>query len=462
MSIPAKMYGMDERAVVTCILRHGTSVLLLRRSESVGSYAGLWGGVSGYSEGSPEAAARWEIDEEVGLLDAVTLVRAGDPVTVVDETYDTRWSVHPYLFECEPDAPSSEDSSTDPPTIEPNEEIADWAWVQPPAILDRETVPKLWETYDSVGPSVETVRTDADHGAAYISLRALEVLRDRAAALAADIDLTTSHNDPIAGSDRYDTLSLLARALREARPSMGVIRTRIDRVMADAGSTPAEIRDRTIDACSRTVRTDREAATNVVASLGDRILTLSRSGTVLDALNQASPTAIFVAESRPAREGISVAETLSKTTDADVTLCIDAAIAHVLERERVETVLVGADSVRRDGTAINKVGTRLAALAANDLDIDCYVVCSRDKITPRRDEKPAVEFEDGPSAQVYDGDEGVGVTNPTFETVPFRLIDDLITEDGHLDVHDVERIAAEHADNASWMHDRTGSSSAEW
>ena len=43
---------MDERAVVTVFLRNAGQVLLLRRSEDVGSYSGKWGGVAGHAEAS--------------------------------------------------------------------------------------------------------------------------------------------------------------------------------------------------------------------------------------------------------------------------------------------------------------------------------------------------------------------------------------------------------------------------
>jgi len=39
---------MDERAVVTCFLRNDGEVLLLCRSDAVGSYRGQWGGVAGH------------------------------------------------------------------------------------------------------------------------------------------------------------------------------------------------------------------------------------------------------------------------------------------------------------------------------------------------------------------------------------------------------------------------------
>ncbi|MDX1746036.1 MAG: NUDIX domain-containing protein, partial [Halobacteriales archaeon] len=64
--------GTEERHVVTVFLRNAGDVLLLKRSDAVGTYQSRWGAVSGYAEGDPDAAARWEIGEETGLLDHVT------------------------------------------------------------------------------------------------------------------------------------------------------------------------------------------------------------------------------------------------------------------------------------------------------------------------------------------------------------------------------------------------------
>lgn len=457
---------MGERAVVTCILRHETHILLLRLGETTTSDAGHWDGVTGGVEGSPDSAAREVVDDAVGSIENVTLVRSGDPVTVVDETGGTRRIVHPYLFEYDPGTPpkgESPGSMGDPSVVEPAEDVTEWTWIQPPAILERPTVGKLWETYASVAPTLETVRSDHEHGSAYVSLRALEVLRDRAAALARGRGSAAlaDPRTPDSGGNGFESLTTLALDLRHSRPSMGVLRTRIDRIMAHAESTPAGIRDAAMTACSRAVDADREAASKAAESIGDRPLTLSRSATVMNALAYAAPEAIFVAESRPAREGVDVAETLSETTDADVTLCVDAAIGHVIERAGVDTVVVGADSVRGDGTAINKVGTRLAALAAADRDIDCYVACARDKITHERDPDDVVDLEAGPPTEIYEGEADVAATNPTFEPIPPRLYEGPITEDGILERGDVERIAAEHADAASWVVERRYSSGYE-
>lgn len=413
---------MDERAVVTCFLRYESEVLLLRRSDAVGTYSGQWGGVSGFAEGTPDEAARWEISEEVGLLDAVDFVRSADPIAVVDERRDTRWRVHPYLFDC---------AST---AVDSNEEIADYEWVQPPAIFERETVPSLWEAYRAVAPTVETVREDDDHGSAYVSLRALEALRDRAAEATARADFEVD-------------LASLARTLRDARPSMGVVSNRINRVMATADADSASVRDVAIEACARAVAADAEAAAAATDVVGECVLTLSRSGTVLEALRAAAPDSVVVAESRPAREGVGVATELA-ATDTEVSLCIDAAIGYALTERGVDTVLVGADSVLADGAVVNKVGTRLAALAAREAGIDCYAVCSRDKILP----ETAVELESGPSTAVHERSADFDVLNPTFERTPPALLTGVVTEAGTLSTDEVASVADDHAELRGWVN----------
>jgi translation initiation factor 2B subunit (eIF-2B alpha/beta/delta family)/8-oxo-dGTP pyrophosphatase MutT (NUDIX family) len=405
---------MESEAVVTCFLRHGTEVLLVQRSDAAG---GQWDGVSGDAEGDPEAAARSAIDEEVGLLEPATFVRTADPLVVQDHERGTPCHVHPFLFDCEATG------------VEPNDDIAASEWVQPPEVRTRDTVPDLWPTYRAIAPSVESVAGDTDHGSAYVSLRALEVLRDTAADAAA--------NDG-------DAAAVLERAadLRTARSAMGVVRNRLDRVLAEAdGDTdPPSVVDCAAVACERALAVDDEAAEAAADRVGDRVLTLSRSGTVLQALGRADPEAVFVAESRPAREGVGVAEALADA-GLDVTLCVDAAVAHVAATEAVDTVLVGADSVLADGTVVNKVGTRPAALAAADVGADCYAVCATDKVVP----DSTVDPETGPPDAVQATPARVAVRNPTFEVTPPGHFTGIVTEAGVLSPADVAAIAADHA-----------------
>ena len=443
--------ALDEVHVVTVFLRHGADVLLLRRSDAVGSYAGKWGAVAGHAEGDPAAAARTEIREETGLdpeTDAA-LVRRGDPFDVVDADRGTRWVVHPFLFDCERRV------------VEPNDETSEYEWVAPPEILRRETVPDLWKSYDRVRPSPESIRDDREHGSAWLSVRALEVLRDEAA-------LAVERGGP------WADLTAVAGDLVGARPAMSVVVTRVDRAMAASldGESEGDASDRRADAgaaleaasaseIERALAADAEAAAAATEVLPDRVATLSRSGTVAAALERAELETVLVAESRPGREGVGTAERLAEATDARVTLTTDAAFADRLAAEGVGALVVGADAVLPDGRVVNKVGTRGAAVAAAREGIDCYAVAASDKIAPLDDgrgdgtgdaDSGGADFdpEERDPAEVYDGDADIAVANPTFDATPADCVTAVVTERRPLDVDDVCSIAAEHRDLAAW------------
>ncbi|NIB98390.1 initiation factor 2B [Halobacterium sp. R2-5] len=404
--------------VVTVFLRNGTDVLLLRRSDDVGSYPGQWGAVAGHAEGDPDTQARVEITEETGLDDAASLVRRGDSFEVRDPEHGT-WVVHPYLFDCATRE------------VDPNWETATYEWVPATGIRERETVPELWASYDAVRPRVETVAGDDEHGSAYLSLRALDVLRDEAA-LATD-------------DGGWPAVADTARRLREAKAGMAVVRNRVNRVMATAGRTADSVEAIAREVADEAVDADARAASEAAAELdglgADAVFTLSCSGTVAAALRDADPERVLVAESRPGAEGVGVAEAFAE--DFDVTLTTDANVPAVVAE--ADAVLVGADAVFPDGRVVNKVGTRAAALAARDADVPIFVVCASDKITPE-----PLPVEDGNPESLYDGDAPLDVRNPVFEVVPGRLVDGVVTEHGRLDSGDVARAAEEHRSWADW------------
>jgi len=125
-----ELKGVNERHVVTCILRHGTKVLLLRRSNEVGSYKGHWAGVSGFiEEGETDIeAAKREIAEEVGVK-ARTARRHIDSKSFRNS--DTVWTVHPFLFDVKTTR------------ISTDWEHDEHRWVSPSEICKYDTVPGL-------------------------------------------------------------------------------------------------------------------------------------------------------------------------------------------------------------------------------------------------------------------------------------------------------------------------------
>lgn len=123
----------DVKNVVTCFIRYTNKILIVKRSQSVGTYQGFWSGISGYIEQEPLNQAYTEIIEETSLnYDDVRLIRKGIPFEVMDKNLNRKWIIHPFLFET-----SSKDK------VRIDWENVEKRWIDPAQIDDFETVPEL-------------------------------------------------------------------------------------------------------------------------------------------------------------------------------------------------------------------------------------------------------------------------------------------------------------------------------
>jgi nicotinamide-nucleotide amidase len=135
-----KAVTIPIKEVVTAFLESNHKILILRRSAKVGTYQGLWAGVSGYIETTPDQQALVEIKEETGLSPKdVKLVWKGQLVEVLDEKLKTRWIIHPYLFKVK-----------NPELIKFDWEHIETQWIAPSEIDNYPTVPKLKEALNTV------------------------------------------------------------------------------------------------------------------------------------------------------------------------------------------------------------------------------------------------------------------------------------------------------------------------
>jgi len=127
-----------EKHVVTCFLECNGRILILRRSQLVGSFRGRWAGVSGYIETTADEQALVEIEEETGLCRGdVEMVRKGRPLRLEGE--GVRWVVYPFLFRVK-----------ERNKIKIDWEHSDKRWIAPDEIDDYPTVPMLKEALSQV------------------------------------------------------------------------------------------------------------------------------------------------------------------------------------------------------------------------------------------------------------------------------------------------------------------------
>jgi translation initiation factor 2B subunit (eIF-2B alpha/beta/delta family) len=189
-------------------------------------------------------------------------------------------------------------------------------------------------------------------------------------------------------------------------------------------------------------RSTEQTAAHAAELIGDNttVLTHSRSSTVLAAFQQARRAGcrfrVIVTESRPLMEGRALAEALADE-GANVTLIADTAAALVMPR--VDGILVGADCLTTDWL-VNKIGTRMIALAARERGVRMIALCDTSKfiaawpITPEANRRPDEIWPAAPAQ--------VEIVNHYFEPTPIDYLTGIINQDGWLSPGEASRRAA--------------------
>ena len=167
---------------------------------------------------------------------------------------------------------------------------------------------------------------------------------------------------------------------------------------------------------------------------GGVVLTHCNSGTAVAVLAAAKASGktveVIATETRPFRQGLITVKALRREGIA-CALVVDSAVEHMLATRDIDLVLVGADTVTRDGWLVNKIGTAGVAALAQAHDVPFYAAAGLHKFTHRAaadvaiEERPAREV-----AAARDLPRGVQVLNPVFDRTPPDRIQGCITEDG--------------------------------
>ena len=156
---------------------------------------------------------------------------------------------------------------------------------------------------------------------------------------------------------------------------------------------------------------------------------------------------VWVDETRPRNQGLLTAWEL-REHGVPHTYIVDNAGGHLIQRGKVDMVILGADRVSRHGDVANKIGTYLKALAAHDNNIPFYAAVPVSTIDISLNNALAeIEIEERAEAEVrtINGlqaengletapvlvlDKHSPVANPAFDVTPARLVTGIITEHG--------------------------------
>lgn len=293
---------------------------------------------------------------------------------------------------------------------------------------------------DQLNAALADLRSDNCSGAAELLRRAANVF-----AL-----LRASQPQTVEPATAQQTILETAAALIRAQPDMATFARLADSALqaasraAHSGEAFHLAEQATAEFVARMIHSAEQAATHAAALIGDgaTVITNSRSSTVLAAFKQAHRAGrrfhVIATESRPMMEGCVLAETLADE-GISITLIADAATA--LMMPQATCVMVGADRVTPEAI-VNKIGTRLMALAARACGVKIYALCDTSKFIA---DLPASPDANRPSDELWpDAPPQVEIINRYFEPTPIGDFTDIISEDGLLAPLKASRHAARH------------------
>lgn len=288
----------------------------------------------------------------------------------------------------------------------------------------------------SVQSRIAELAEDNTSGAMEIAAKAVEVV-----ALFAD------EADAENASAFVGQLVAMGKALIQAQPSMAPLFNLVNSVISsvpeasDLDSARRMVTTTTESFAAQLPARSEEIARQALSLLGEgsRVLTHSRSSTVMAALQLATAQGrqleVVCTESRPNYEGRAVAASLAGQ-GIKTTLIADSAAGHFVSQ--VDLVMVGADSLSTDGV-VNKMVTYPIALAARAQGVPFYTLCGTEKLLPT--DYPHFRIEPKDPHEVWpEHPEEVTVINLYFDVTPLTYVSGVVTERGILAAEELDEL----------------------
>jgi len=172
---------------------------------------------------------------------------------------------------------------------------------------------------------------------------------------------------------------------------------------------------------------------------GTCILTHCHSSAIIGVLRAARSRGVefevVCTETRPLYQGRITARELLEM-GVKTTMIVDSAVRTFLKQ--VDLVLVGADAITSEGNIINKIGTSLIALAAQEARVPFYVVTELLKFDPQTIHGDYEAIEERAASEIWpDAPEGLTIRNPAFEVTRRDYIHGIICEEGVISPHSI-------------------------
>ncbi len=159
-------------------------------------------------------------------------------------------------------------------------------------------------------------------------------------------------------------------------------------------------------------------------------------GVIRSAYRKGKVRRVYIDETRPLLQGARLTAWEMLKEEIPSTLIVDGMAAFIMQQEKVDMVVVGADRVAANGDVANKVGTYGLAVLARHHGRPFYVAAplSTIDLNIKTGHEIPIEERDPDEVVAFMGTniapKGIGVYNPAFDLTPHMFINGIITEEG--------------------------------
>ena len=229
------------------------------------------------------------------------------------------------------------------------------------------------------------------------------------------------------------------------RNALRLITNRVDRSEEKNVKKLAEIASQ----ASQQFLLDLENSRKRIAEIGAKrirsnsvVLTHCHSSTVTNLLKRAKYEGkvfeVICTETRPVLQGqITAKEMLDM--GIKTTFIVDSAARFFMND--VDLVLVGADAITSEGNVINKIGTSMTALVAQEARAPFYVISELLKFDPATVSGDYEKIEERSPSEIWkNAPKELTIRNPAFDVTRRDFIHGIICEDGMISPHSITEV----------------------
>lgn len=161
-------------------------------------------------------------------------------------------------------------------------------------------------------------------------------------------------------------------------------------------------------------------------------------GVIIEAYHEKKSIHVYANETRPRLQGARLTAWELMQEGIPVTLVVDSLSAVLMKEKKVDLILVGADTIAKNGDVANKVGTFMLSVLAKEYNIPFYSVAPSTTFDLSKESGEEISIEERAREEVTHihglplAPEEVCVYNLAFDVTPAENLTGIITEGGIL------------------------------